>query len=745
MVLVYYSVILWPILLFASASDTVPWALCGASWSTSYKPDDTNTGLIPEIRPDYTLPGFNSNFSKNTINFDTNFDASPKFCHYSKPEEQNQAVNNSLQFYQKVITSEACGDPTDSYWSLMIIFLGVIAFTLVFCGSLQVRGAAWLGVVTAPMTFASFGFLAFRAISLQPNSLIDLRDRIIEESYSWEDFTSFARIEDSLINSGIISAALGQGLLQLNAAGLGVAGSWRSGIAPGKNRRSAPIWDLVWDCVVMFIFTTIGSLVCTLIVYMLIPNDMTVFNFQFDNGLNDNFLNSNFNNKTVNSSTTIPKIPASYVAQNLPGMSIAVILSLVNFIPFSKTQWSDSNTVKFYAIIITTLLLVQFAMSLLPIFNTLHTVIVQLLGAQANTCSKDGQSAEEIMAKSRPNQCLGKIFGSCGARYVARLLTAVLLATIALGICVGFPCFFGKYMVMFIRIFDDYVIPAVLATLTLAILIGIFIPICQILATHKERTSDRCVDGILPVLSIVVLCFTLLPALMAFVSSLIYLGNSRVFQMVYGYLVDNYLKDKTDQSVEPFSDVESISNENLVIFLLIVTIPATLIILLITVPCLAGCFNTCTKIRKKSQILKATSNVANNAKYHSASSTQRSQRDKYDMTSEEEAIAMNNMQHQNGMSDHLMNFADCRNNTSSSHNTALTYSSSNPELGQSCLTIFLKSLKNAFIPAREAGVSDNIIASGQSYHTLDRHGGEHHQLIPELDNDHITLQFTTTV
>lgn len=85
------------------------------------------------------------------------------------------------------------------------------------------------------------------------------------------------------------------------------------------------------------------------------------------------------------------------------------------------------------------------------------------------------------------------------------------------------------------------------------------------------------------------------------------------------------------------------------------------------------------------------------------------------MTSEEEAIAMNNMQHQNGMSDHLMNFADCRNNTSSSHNTALTYSSSNPELGQSCLTIFLKSLKNAFIPAREAGVSDNIIASGQSY------------------------------
>jgi len=563
---------------------------------------------------------------------------------------------------------------------------------------------------------------------------------IIEESFSWEDFKNFASIEDSLINSGIISAALGQGLLQLNAAGLGVAGSWRSGIAPGKNRRSAPIWDLVWDCIVMFIFTTVGSLVCTLIVYMLIPNDMTVFNFQFDNGLNANFLNTDLINKTLNYNTTAPIIPASYVAQNLPGMSIAVILSLVNFIPFSKTQWSDSNTVKFYAIIITTLLLVQFAMSLLPIFNTLHTVIVQLLGAQANTCSKDGQSAEEIMAKSRPNQCLGKIFGSCGARYVARLLTAVLLATIALGICVGFPCFLGKYMVLFIRIFDDYVIPAVLATLTLAILIGIFIPICQILATHKERTSDRCVDGILPVLSIVVLCFTLLPALMAFVSSLIYLGNSRVFQMVYGYLVDTYLKNTSDQT-----EVEPISEENLVIFLLIVTIPATLIILLITVPCLAGCFNTCTKIRKKSQILKATSNVANNAKYHSSSSTQRSQRDKYDMTSEEEAMVMHNMQHQNGMSDHLMNFADCRNNTSSSHNTALTYSSSNPELGQSCFTIFLKSLKNAFIPAREAGVSDNIIASGQSYHTLDRHGGEHHQLIPELDNDHITLQFTTTV
>ena len=68
---------------------------------------------------------------------------------------------------------------------------------------------------------------------------------------------------------------------------------------------------------------------------------------------------------------------------------------------------------------------------------------------------------------------------------------------------VGFPCFFGRYFVLFIRIFDDYVIPAVLATLTLAILIGIFIPISQILATHKERTSDRCVDGILPVLAIV--------------------------------------------------------------------------------------------------------------------------------------------------------------------------------------------------------------------------------------------------
>merc|ERR1711976_936227 len=81
-------------------------------------------------------------------------------------------------------------------------------------------------------------------------------------------------------------------------------------------------------------------------------------------------------------------------------------------------------------------------------------------------------------------------------------------------------------------------------------------------------------------------------------------------------------------------------------------------------------------------------------KYHSASSTQRSQRDKYDMTSEEEAIVMNNMQHQpNEMSDHLMNYADCKNNTSSSRNTALTYSSSNPELGQSCFTIFLKSLK----------------------------------------------------
>ena len=116
------------------------------------------------------------------------------------------------------------------------------------------------------------------------------------------------------------------------------------------------------------------------------------------------------------------------------------------------------------------------------------------------------------------------------------------------------------------------------------------------------------------------------------------------------------------------------------------------------------------------------------------------------MTSEEEAIVMNNMQHQpNEMSDHLMNYADCKNNTSSSRNTALTYSSSNPELGQSCFTIFLKSLKNAFIPPREAGVSESIIASGQSYHTLDRHGGEHHQLIPELDNDHITLQFTTTV
>ena len=537
------------------------------------------------------------------------------------------------------------------------------------------------------MTFASFGFLAFRAISLQPNSMINLKNRFIEESFSWSDFNSFKNVEENLINSGIISAALGQGLLQLNAAGLGVAGSWRSGIAPGKNRRSAPICDLVWDCVVMFVFTTVGGLVCTLIVYLLIPSDMSAFNFKFGgfgaingdfgatNGYNSNFniqnsnfdkINSKFNqmpvNINLNNSTIQPTpsfTPASYVSKNLPGMTIAVILSLVNFIPFSKTQWSDSNTVKFYAIIITTLLLVQFAMSLLPIFNTVHTVIVQLLGAQANTCSKDGQSAEEIMAKSRPNQCLGKIFGSCGARYVARLLTAVLLATIALGICVGFPCFFGRYFVLFIRIFDDYVIPAVLATLTLAILIGIFIPISQILATHKERTSDRCVDGILPVLAIVVLCFTLLPALMAFVSSLIYLGNSNVFKLVYTYFMDNYIKQNgidnsgsTDN--EQNFEKSGLTKQNMIIFLLITTIPAILIILLITVPCLAGCFNTCSKIRKKSQILKAANNNSN--KYHSASSTQRSQRDKYDMTSEEEAIVMH--QNNGNMSDHLMNFTD---------------------------------------------------------------------------------------
>lgn len=42
--LIYYSVILWPILLFASASDTVPWALCGAPWSTSDIADESNTG-----------------------------------------------------------------------------------------------------------------------------------------------------------------------------------------------------------------------------------------------------------------------------------------------------------------------------------------------------------------------------------------------------------------------------------------------------------------------------------------------------------------------------------------------------------------------------------------------------------------------------------------------------------------------------------------------------------------------------
>ena len=603
LVLIYYSVILWPILLFASASDTVPWAACGAPWSSSsLKPDETNTGVIPEFK----------NISNNfTIGNAEDFDS---FCYYGKSENQNRAVNISLQFYEKMITSQACGNPSaDPFPSLMVIFLGLIAFTLTFCGSLQVRGAAWLGVVTAPMTFASFGFLAFRAISLQPDSMINLKNRIIMESFSWNDFKSFKSIEENLINSGIISAALGQGLLQLNCAGLGVAGSWRSGIAPGKNRRSAPICDLVWDCFVMFIFTTIGGLVSTTIVYLLIPSDMAEFSgFSDPNSISKLIRSYDANNSTSGI------IPAAQISQNLPGMSIAVILSLVNFIPFSKTQWSNSNTVKFYAIIITTLLLVQFAMSLLPIFNTVHTVIVQLLGAQANTCSKDGQSAEEIMAKSRPNQCLGKIFGSCGARYVARLLTAVLLATIALGICVGFPCFFGKWFVVFIRIFDDYVIPAVLATLTLAILIGIFIPICQILATHKERNGDRCIDGILPVLSIVVLCFTLLPALMAFVSSLLYLGNSRVFRIVYDWFVKNYIiVNEKPESI-------TLSKQSLIVFVLVVTIPVVLIILLITVPCLAGCYNTFSKIRKKSQILKANSN-----KYHSASSTQRSQRDKY--------------------------------------------------------------------------------------------------------------------
>lgn len=736
LLLVYYSTLLWPVLLFASVSTRAPWAACNQNWSQKiveetidFTDKTEHTAVIPgAVRRALSMPGTVAATAQALIQPD------PTYCYYGNSSEQVAGLNNSLYFYQTVINRDLCGDPDKATGYLMVIFISVIAVTLTFCASLQVRGAAWFGALTAPMTFASFGFLLFRAITL-PGTTPRLLKRLTSDMFTLEDFATIPKIQQNLLTSGIVSAALGQGLLQLNAAALGIAGSWRSSIAPstidGKQRRSAPICDLVWDCLGMYFMTTVGALTVTAIVCLLLPVE-TDFSAQFLNGYTDAVTANRYFLMSKESSD------AAGLANNMPGMSIAVILSLVNFIPFEDSKWSVATTVQFYSVLISTLLLVQCAMTLLPIMNTMHTVIVQLLGAQANTCTKDGQSPEEIMARARPNKCLGKIFGSCAARYTARLITAILLATISLGICVGFPCFFGSFFVIVIRIFDDYILPTALSTMTLAILIGIFIPITQILASHKERTSDRLSDGILPILAIIVLCLAILPALLAFASSLLYLTKSSLVQSYYKSIVRGR-EGAEDDSQPSFSVFKT---ENLVLFVLMITVPALLILLMITVPCVAGCMQTYTKLRRKSKVL-AASKVNSSAPSTAQRPSAYIKGDRYDTIAEDPIV----LQHLNGPVPpghaHIGNYDSLHNESSSA---ALTYSSSNPELGQSCLTIFFKSLKNAFIPARETGVSDNIIASGQSYHTLDRQ----HQLIPEqmlFDEAEaaVTLQFTTTV
>ena len=598
-------------------------------------------------------------------------------------------------------------DQNTSNINYLIIFLGLVFLILVFPASLQVRGAAWLGIFTVPISFSIFSFLALKALSI-PGSVTNLREHL-NQKFKIEDFNSIASFQNELMDSGLVSSCLAQCMLQLNGLALGISGCWRSGVLPGKHRRSAPIFDLICDCIIMFIFTTIGGLLITIIVCMIMPVD----------------------HKFI----------------NLPSKSLPVLLSLVNYIPIDDLNWSTDQTVKFFSIIISTLLLVQTSMSLLPVINVFHGMIVELLGANANTCTPDGQSAEEIMARSNPNRCcLGSsyFFSSCLGRYIARLLAAVLLAALALGLTVGLPNILNDFVIQILSVLTEFIWPITISTMTLAILIGIFIPFTTILSSHKNRRAlnsgesyysiNSVLYGCLPILGIVILSITLLPALLCFISSYYYLSRSILFQRFMNfYLVQPVLRafnpsatngttttDDFEMSLAPnitawsSNPSTSISSTNNIILLsIMLTVPILLIILLLLVPCVSACISTNRKLTKIRKI-----NMKNSKDFPmTLNSNEISQSDKYDtlLTSTEDQ----RQSAEEALSRERLQNLDYDVYSSLSHRQ-----SQSKNIGKFgnfyWVKIFLRSIKYSFIPPEEAGVSDNLIAAGQSYHTLDK-------------------------
>lgn len=845
LLLIYYSQILWPILVHTIVSPKAPWAQCNnltlaldASTTNSMIssiPDfknkfelnqyvRENTGSIPDLTTSTTstpkqsssksrprskrspqntaktsqIPINQNNRNKNNRNKSKTskppiLSDSEIYCFHNDMSLRNQSLITALNYYSNSISNESKNKCLDPYVNTLIynadtqkankadynevkyllIFLTTMFCILTFPASLQVRGAAWLGIFTVPISFSLFSFLALKALSI-PGSITNLQDHL-DIKFIAENFNSFSKFQNELMNNGLVSRVLAQILLQLNGISLGIGGCWRSGVLPGKHRRSAPIFDLLCDCLIIFIFTSIGGMLITTIICMMMP----------------------VNHEMI----------------NLPVKSLPVMLSLVNYIPIDDLNWSTSETVSLFSQIISTLILVQCTMSILPVINVFHSMIVELLGAHANTCTKDGQSQEEIMAKSNPNKCcLGGeyFFSSCLGRYIARLLSAILIVCLTLGLMIGLPCLFSNFNLNLPKIqliLTEYIWPLATSTMTLAILIGIFIPITTILSSHKNRrnqnsgssyvTITNAFNSCIPILVIILLSITLLPALLCFITSYYYIFKSDLFTIfTTSYIIDpvtNFINNSTDtyqitntntNLSNSSQNLDIKSTNNIISFAILLIIPVFLIILLVLIPCISACIatnrklNKIRKINKKNHQLNSPNEPGNSDKYDTLLTNAEDQYKNSNHHSNPNHPNANNYHDNNFLENERLNNLDYDVYSSLSHRQSQTKNID--KFGNFYwLKIFLRSMKYSFIPPEEAGVSDNLIAAGQSYHTLDRYekNGVQAEMIPTdqfnldyydssdthriIDNNHaslshshrhhqdnnkdIALHFTTTV
>ena len=442
-------------------------------------------------------------------------------------------------------------------------------------------------------------------------------------------------------------------------------------------------------------------------------------------------------------------------------------------------------------------------MTFLPILNVFHGIFVEFVGAHANTCSKDGDSPEEIMAQSNPNKCcIGGgsqyFFSSCCGRFVARFLIAAMLAAVTISCIIGIPCF-ARNLAISLGLASDngmtgieilngiqdilttYIWPICCCTMTLCVIIAVVMPLTAILSSHKDRRSQNSGSSYMslqgavyscgPFMIIALLFTTLLPALLCFITSYLNWFNSKyvksfgtlyVLAPIYRLLG---LEIKLDKDISNFSNSTDFSNyitidtndpTNITLVIIMIILPLLLFILLLCVPCLTACIKTnrkLTKIRKIYKRNQRENNFDQSTNYQHADDN-----DKYDtLLTNAEGNINNFMASNNNNNNHNnINLGTDRNNHNNNNNPNEellskerlqnldydVYSSLSHRQSQSkhmnkfssfyWIKIFLRSIKYSFIPPEDAGVSDNLIAAGQSYHTLDRYekGGPIAEMIP---------------